>query len=94
MKKFKVGGLLLFVSVFASVLFFSVFARSDGPTMTKEDLKPHISVSGFVIIDVRTASDWNQSEYKIKGAVREEPNAVKDWASKYPKDKAIVLYCA
>lgn len=94
MRKIRAGSFLLFFSVFVSVLFFPSFAQSDVPTMTKEELKPHLGVPGFVIIDVRTASDWKQSEYKIKGAQREEPSAVKEWASKYPKDKAIVLYCA
>ena len=94
MRKFRARSFFLFISVFISVLFFPVFARPDVPTMTKEELKPHIGVSGFVVIDVRTESDWKQSEYKIKGAQREEPSSVKDWAPKYPKDKAVVLYCA
>lgn len=94
MRKYRGGSLLLFISVFVSVLFYPLFARSDVPTMTKEELKPHIGVPGFVIIDIRTTGDWEKSEYKIKGALREEPNAAQDWATKYPKAKAIVLYCA
>jgi rhodanese-related sulfurtransferase len=49
----------------------------------------------FIIIDVRANLDWQESDQKILGAVREEPDkGAESWAEKYPKDKAIVLYCA
>jgi rhodanese-related sulfurtransferase len=48
-----------------------------------------------IILDVRSAQDWKESEWKIKGAIREdrkgETNA---WTDKYPNDKVVVLYCA
>lgn len=95
MGKYGIKSLLFFLVIFAALVFVCPFyAWSDVPTMTKEELKPHIGVPGFVIIDVRTSSDWKKSDFKVKGALREEPDAVKEWASKYPKDKAIVLYCA
>ena len=95
MRKFGVGSLSALILIFMAAVFLSpLYAGSDVPTMTKEELKAHIGVQGFVIIDVRKASDWKKSENKIKGAVREDPDAAKDWATKYPKDKAIVLYCA
>lgn len=95
MRKFGMRSVFFFVFAFAATLFMCPFyAWSDVPTMTKEELKPHIGVPGFVIIDVRTSGDWKKSEYKVKGALREEPDAVKEWAPKYPKEKAIVLYCA
>jgi hypothetical protein len=95
MRKFgtkKVIILMLFFAV--GMLFMPLYARSDVPTMTKEELKAHSGVKDFFVIDVRTANDWKKSEYKIKGALREDPDTAKDWASKYQKDKAIVLYCA
>lgn len=95
MGKFGVGSLFALSLIFVAGLFLSpLYAGSDAPTMTKEELKAHLGVQGFFIIDVRRASDWNKSENKIKGAVREDPDSAKDWATKYPKDKAIVLYCA
>jgi hypothetical protein len=95
MRKFGVGSLFTLILIFVAGLFLSpLYAGSDAPTMTKEELKAHLGVQGFFIIDVRRASDWKKSENKIKGAVREDPDSVKDWASKYPKDKAIILYCA
>jgi hypothetical protein len=87
--------LFFFVSVFTAIVFMCPFSAWSGvPTMTAEELKAHLGVPGFFIIDVRTASDWNNSEDKVKSALREDPDATREWASKYPKDKAIVLYCA
>lgn len=63
--------------------------------MTKEELKEMLGKTDVTIIDVRATLDWQESGQKILGAVREDPNkAAKSWAEKYPKDKAIVLYCA
>jgi rhodanese-related sulfurtransferase len=63
--------------------------------ITKEELKALLHDPSVVVIDVRTDWSWRESEMKIKGAVREDPLAdVKTWASKYPKEKKIVLYCA
>ena len=50
--------------------------------------------SDFVIIDVRSDHDWQDSNTKIKGAVRENPSKLDSWINNYPKDKTIVLYCA
>jgi hypothetical protein len=95
MRKFGMKTALILMSFFAiGVLCVPLDARSDVPTMTKEELKAHIDVKDFYVIDVQTASDWKKSEYKIKGALREDPGTVRDWASKYQKDKVIVLYCA
>ena len=38
--------------------------------MTIEQLKAQLGNSDFVIIDVRTAHDWQDSGTKIKGDVR------------------------
>ena len=64
--------------------------------MTKENLKAKIGNSdhNIVIVDVRAGKDWKGSEFKVKGAVRENPAKFSSWAEKYPKDKTLVLYCA
>jgi rhodanese-related sulfurtransferase len=64
------------------------------PRMTKEQLKAQLGNSDFVIIDVRSDHDWQDSNTKIKGAVRENPSKLDSWINNYPKDKTIVLYCA
>jgi len=73
----------------------TILAKSaDAPRMTKEELKAKLDAPDLVIIDVRHGMDWTGSDLKIKGAVREDPEAVESWANKYPKDKTLVFYCA
>jgi len=63
--------------------------------ITKEELKALLNDPSVVVIDVRTDWSWKESDKKIKGAVREDPLAdAKTWASRYPREKKIVLYCA
>jgi rhodanese-related sulfurtransferase len=62
--------------------------------MTKEELKVKLDNPDLIVIDVRLGKDWTNSDLKIKGAVRENPEAVDSWANKYPKDKTLVFYCA
>ena len=66
----------------------------DAPRMTKDDLKAMLGNPGLLVIDVRYGKDWTDSNLKIRGAVREDPEAFDSWANKYPKDKTFVLYCA
>ena len=68
---------------------------SDGktPKITKEELKPMLGNPDVIIIDVRLDTDWEKSDSKIKGAVREDPEGdVQAWAEKYSKSKTIVFY--
>lgn len=74
--------------------FMGAAAAKDVPRMTKEDLKGKLGDSNVVIIDVRTGSDWKDSDQKIKGAVRKKAEKMSNWASNYDKSKTIVLYCA
>lgn len=62
--------------------------------MTAEQLKDKLGSPDLAVIDVRTEGDWNSSDSKIKGALREDPSTVESWAAKYPKNQTIVLYCA
>jgi hypothetical protein len=65
------------------------------PRMTKEELKSLLGNPGIIVVDVRIADDWKRSDSKIKGAIREDPEKdYRTWASKYPKDKTLVFYCA
>ena len=82
------------------IIFFMVgiltsFAKSpEAPRMTKDELKAMLGNPDLIIIDVRYGKDWTESDVKIKGAVREDPEAFDSWAKKYPKDKTLVFYCA
>ncbi len=66
----------------------------DVPTITKEELKAQLDNSDVMILDVRTGTDWKSSEFKIKGALRADPNEFDSWSTTYPKDKTLILYCA
>jgi predicted sulfurtransferase len=80
---------------FTSMALFAKVAMADEvPRMSKEELRAMLDNPGVVIIDVRSSKDWEASQSKIKGAVREEPRQAKSWADKYDKDKTYVLYCA
>ena len=69
-------------------------AVGDVPRMPIGELNARLGDPALVVIDVRQAADWEASPVKIKGAIREDFRNVSDWASNYPKDKTIVLYCA
>jgi rhodanese-related sulfurtransferase len=67
---------------------------AEVPTMDQQELKDRIGSADLVVIDVRTSRDWDASDRKIAGAVREDPNQAFSWAKSYDKAKTIVLYCA
>ncbi len=81
--------------LFSLLLLFVVvqkgYSLSKVQRISKEELKTILDDPGVKIIDVRR--DWERSDLKIKGAVREDPDDVKAWTGKYPKDKKLVLYC-
>jgi rhodanese-related sulfurtransferase len=61
--------------------------------ITTEEAKDLLDDSDTILIDVRLDRNWQQSDQKIKGAVREDPMTEEaSWAKKYPRDKNIVLY--
>ena len=82
------------VMVASLVLAFSwaCSAAQEAPRVDKETLKSWLSDPQVLILDVRAPKDWDVSDKKITGAVRQDPNGVKIWAANLPKDKKIVLY--
>ena len=77
------------------VAAFSFHAvAGSAPRITKEGLKSMLGDPNLVIVDLRRSKDWHSSEYKIKGAVRVDPDPrkVESWASSYGKDKTLVVY--
>ena len=71
-----------------------LIAVQDVPRMSVDELKSRLNDPSLVLIDVRAPGDWNASSTKIKGAFREVLEKIEERASKYDKDKTIVLYCA
>lgn len=78
----------------ALLAFGSLSFAQEAKRMTKEALKDMLGSPDLEVMDVRTGRDWTASDQKIKGALREDPRKVDDWAGKYDKGKTIVLYCA
>jgi len=58
-----------------------------------DGLKALLGKPDVVILDVRTAHDWDDAKTKIKGAIRADYHDPASWVDKYPKDKTIILYC-
>ncbi len=91
-KKTIISFFMVFI-LFNSFLIFAV-ASVDAPRMSKEELQSRLGDKDIVIIDVRTKYDWEKSDSKIRGAIREDPEKAESWVKKYGKEKKIVLYCA
>jgi len=66
----------------------------DVPRMTQEQAKSMLGSSDTIIIDVRQPKDWDASDSKIKGAIKEDPSKISAWADKYSKNKTLIFYCA
>ena len=80
--------------IVAGLGVYSAKAAVEASRMSKEELKGTLGSKELVVIDVRAGKDWDASEIKIKGAVREDPKNLDFWAAKYPKEMTLVVYCA
>ena len=86
---------LAILLIFFMVEGYTMFEKFvDAPRMTGDQLKAILGNPDLLIIDVRYGKDWTDSDLKIIGAIREDPEAFDSWANKYPKDKTLVFYCA
>jgi hypothetical protein len=93
MRKRKSMNLAVITLSFAIVAAFcNMTLANDIPRITKDELRTKLNSSDVIIVDVRTSTDWDGSDLKIRGAVREDPKKVNSWAEKYPKDKTLVFY--
>ena len=68
--------------------------RSEVQRLDKDTVKGWLDNPEVMIIDVRATGDWEGSDKKIQGAVRQDPNKRASWGKELSKDKKIVLYCA
>ena len=64
------------------------------PFVSKKALRARLDDPSLTVLDVRKMADWTDSQFKIKGAIRENHWEVEKWASKYTKEQRIVTYCA
>ena len=92
----RIARAIMGIGLCAAFVFMALSSApsAEVPRMTKDELRTLIDKGDVTVLDVRTGRDWKSSEYKIHTAVREDPGQVESWANKYPKDKALVVYCA
>ena len=64
----------------------------DVSRITKEELKGILSHPDVVVIDVRYSQNWQDSDLKIKSAIRGNPDIFSSWADQFQKDKTLILY--
>ena len=93
MKKILIIAALLAASLGMTSRVLAAPTIADVPRMSIEELKAQLDNPNLVIIDVRTAHDWEAGTTKIKGAIREDAHKLSEWMAKYPPDKTLVLYC-
>nr|WP_041286430.1 rhodanese-like domain-containing protein [Desulfomonile tiedjei] len=91
MQEFVILGLSLVISVGAVL---AAVAQDGVPRISKEELRAMQGSPELIIIDVRSPRDWESSDMKIRGAVREDPMNIPNWIRKYPPEKILVFYCA
>ena len=87
------GRSIVLIAIISLAIGIFTTCKGDVPRMTMGELKAILGNPDLVIIDVRLEREWNKSDSKIKGAIREKPVNIESWANKYPKDKILVLYC-
>ena len=85
--------LLIFV-VFEIAITTLAVPQATIKMISIDELKNMLNNPDLTIIDVRYEKDWEKSNMKITGAVREDYMRVETWADKYSKSRFIVLYCA
>lgn len=86
--------IVLLAAIAATLLALSPVAGGGVKYMEIDELKQQLGSDEIVILDVRAGRDWSTSEFKIQGAMRADSEEFDSWATTYPKDKKLVLYCA
>ncbi len=64
----------------------------DVPRITAEELKGILGNPDVVVLDVRYSQNWQDSDLKIKNAIRGNPDNFSSWFDQFPKEKTLVLY--
>ena len=84
--------LLIFFLFMGFTVSLSTQAFGQVIATTIHQLMEQLDHPQVLILDVRTTESWQASDYKIKGAVRKNPDAFDSWANDLPKNKYLVLY--
>jgi rhodanese-related sulfurtransferase len=84
--------IIIFMSVALASISEPAQAANIAPMITKEALKEMLANDDLIILDVRAHPDWMSSEFKIKNAMRVDPDDFESWGDLFPKNKLLVLY--
>ena len=63
-------------------------------SLSVSELRSRIAASSPpIVIDVRRAAAFHESENMLRGALRRDPATAADWAKSLPRASAVVVYC-
>ncbi len=82
------------VSLVVLLIVASIACAQEVPRITEEATAKMMDRPDVVLIDVRLEGEWEVSDSKIRGAVRENPEEIDSWMHKYQKDKTLIFYCS
>ena len=91
MPKYTLGVLIVISLALVSITGLAG-AAGTGPIITKESLKEMLANDDLIILDLRSQPDWMSSEFRIKNAMRVDPDDLESWGDLFPKNKVLVLY--
>lgn len=76
-----------------TVLTASLLMAGDVNPITVKELTQILLNPDVIVVDVRAQRDWDNSDTRIKGALREDPENVTFWMHNYPSNKKLIFYC-
>jgi hypothetical protein len=62
------------------------------PRMSKEEARDLLVLPDVVLLDTRPEEEWRSGDFKLPGAVHENPLEFASWAPKYAKEMTLILY--
>jgi predicted sulfurtransferase len=62
------------------------------PRISKEEVRDLLAQPDVVLLDVRPEEEWRSGDFKLPGAVHENPLEFASWASKYSKEMTLIIY--
>lgn len=84
----------LWILLVSAGCFKNLPSESGAPRIGQEEVRAMLGQPDVVILDVRVEEDWKKSDWKIRGAVRQNPEKIKEWSNQYPKEKTYVFSCS
>ena len=88
----SLAAVALALCMLAPVAWAHEGGEADVNFISPELLRDSLQDGTLTVLDVRLNKDWYSSGLKVPGAIREDPARVEDWARKYDKGQALVVY--